>query len=83
MLQFFQNYLREYGGISEQEVPGKSQEMLRETLPFVPVSHFFWGVWALLQFEVSPVGFGFADYARDRLGLYFKSRHLMDSLNPI
>lgn len=33
---------------------------LQETMPFVPVSHIFWGVWGLLQVELSPVGFGFA-----------------------
>jgi hypothetical protein len=36
------------------------QRMLLETSAFVPVSHLFWGVWGLLQVEVSPVGFGFA-----------------------
>jgi hypothetical protein len=34
--------------------------MVLETLPFIPISSFFWGVWGLLQVEVSPVGFGFA-----------------------
>jgi hypothetical protein len=33
--------------------------MIVETRAFVPVSHFFWGVWALLQVELSPVEFGF------------------------
>lgn len=32
---------------------------VEETRPFVAVSHFFWGVWALLQLEVSPIEFGF------------------------
>ncbi|CAJ0566655.1 unnamed protein product, partial [Mesorhabditis spiculigera] len=81
MLQFFQNYIREYGGTVEAEIPAKAEAMLRETLPFIPISHFFWGVWALLQFEVSPVGFGFADYARDRLGLYYKNKHLTNGFD--
>lgn len=38
---------------------------LKETIPFVPVSHLFWGVWGLLQVELSPVGFGFAVNKRE------------------
>ena len=38
--------------------------MIVETRAFVPVSHFFWGVWALLQVELSPVEFGF-EVSRD------------------
>ena len=60
MQDFFVNYLREYGGTPENQLYPKSEELVRETLPFVPVSHFFWGVWGLLQVELSPVGFGFA-----------------------
>ena len=29
-------------------------------MPFVPVSSILWGIWGLLQVELSPVGFGFA-----------------------
>uniref|UniRef100_A0A1I7X8X7 Choline/ethanolamine kinase n=1 Tax=Heterorhabditis bacteriophora TaxID=37862 RepID=A0A1I7X8X7_HETBA len=110
MIQFFVNYLRELGGISENQLYNKAEDLikvmtqnlpyrkkqncnkllcikfcniskrlsLQETLPFVPVSHFFWGVWGLLQVELSPVGFGFAEYGRDRLGLYFQNRHLLN-----
>ncbi|VDO22942.1 unnamed protein product [Heligmosomoides polygyrus] len=45
-----------YYEIHSENFPEEDQE----TLPFVPVSHFFWGVWGLLQVELSPVGFGFA-----------------------
>ncbi|VDM52292.1 unnamed protein product [Angiostrongylus costaricensis] len=64
-----------------QIYPEQFPEDERETLPFVPVSHFFWGVWGLLQVELSPVGFGFAEYGRDRLGLYFQTRHLLEMFN--
>lgn len=78
MLDFFVHYLRELGGTSENKLYEKAELLVKETLPFVPVSHLFWGVWGLLQVELSPVGFGFAEYGRDRLGLYFKKRHLLD-----
>ncbi|KHJ84803.1 hypothetical protein OESDEN_15479 [Oesophagostomum dentatum] len=78
LVEFFVNYLREFGGTPECQLYKKAEELVKETLPFVPVSHFFWGVWGLLQVELSPVGFGFAEYGRDRLGLYFQHRHLLD-----
>ncbi|ETN70178.1 Choline/ethanolamine kinase, partial [Necator americanus] len=60
LVEFFVNYLREFGGTPECQLYRKAEELVKETLPFVPVSHFFWGVWGLLQVELSPVGFGFA-----------------------
>ncbi|KAL6724443.1 hypothetical protein Aduo_019334 [Ancylostoma duodenale] len=81
LVEFFVNYLREFGGTPECQLYKKAEELVKETLPFVPVSHFFWGVWGLLQVELSPVGFGFAEYGRDRIGLYFQHRHLLDLFN--
>jgi len=45
-----------------------------EVKAFVPVSHFFWGVWAILLAETSPVQFGFSEYAQCRLELYYHLR---------
>ncbi|KJH48383.1 hypothetical protein DICVIV_05498 [Dictyocaulus viviparus] len=81
IIEFFVNYLWEFGVTSQCDLDSKAKELLKETLPFVPVSHFFWGVWGLLQVELSPVGFGFAEYGRDRLGLYFQTRHLLELLS--
>lgn len=80
MLEFFINYLREQGNTRENELYKKAEDLVQETLPFVPVSHFFWGVWGLLQVELSPVGFGFAEYGRDRLSQYFKHKQLLKNL---
>ncbi|WKY14833.1 hypothetical protein Q1695_000392 [Nippostrongylus brasiliensis] len=77
LVEFFVSYLREFGNTPENQLYEAAGKLVKETLPFVPVSHFFWGVWGLLQVELSPVGFGFADYGRDRLGLYFQHRHLL------
>ncbi|KAM3726143.1 Choline kinase [Dirofilaria immitis] len=75
---FFVSYLNELEPFSSMaECDKKARAMIEETRPFVPVSHFFWGVWGLLQVEVSPVDFGFAEYGRDRLGLYYKNKHLL------
>ncbi|VDO31982.1 unnamed protein product, partial [Brugia timori] len=72
---FFVSYLNELEPFSSM-----AELLLQETRPFIPVSHFFWGVWGLLQVEVSPVDFGFAEYGRDRLGLYYKNKHLLQQL---
>lgn len=78
---FFVSYLSELEpSSSEAECKQKAKAMIEETRPFIPVSHFFWGVWGLLQVEVSPVDFGFAEYGRDRLGLYYKNKDLLRKL---
>lgn len=56
---FFESYLRELK-YPERGMRNEIARMIVETNAFVPVSHLFWGVWGLLQVEVSPVGFGFA-----------------------
>lgn len=68
---------------SEEELRSRAKIMIDETIPFVPVSHLFWGVWGLLQVELSPVGFGFAEYGRDRLGLYYKNKKLLSQLETM
>lgn len=34
-------------------------EVIDEIRPFFPMPHFFWGIWSLVQRELSPVNFGF------------------------
>ncbi|KAK0396791.1 hypothetical protein QR680_001857 [Steinernema hermaphroditum] len=76
---FFESYIREQGHLkNDSEIHDEAIKLMEETRPFIPVSHLFWGVWGFLQVEVSPVGFGFAEYGRDRLGLYFKHKHLLE-----
>jgi len=48
--------------------------LIDEVKAFVSVSHFFWGVWAILLAETSPVQFGFTEYAQCRLELYYHLR---------
>lgn len=61
MHEFMLNYLKElHPDASDASLNVQAEAMVLETLPFIPISSFFWGVWGLLQVEVSPVGFGFA-----------------------
>ncbi|GMT35173.1 hypothetical protein PFISCL1PPCAC_26470, partial [Pristionchus fissidentatus] len=77
MLDFFVNYVRESDPHCAN-VNETAEKVYEETLPFVPISHIFWGVWGLLQVELSPVGFGFAEYGRERLALYYQNKHLVE-----
>uniref|UniRef100_A0A915IAT3 Uncharacterized protein n=1 Tax=Romanomermis culicivorax TaxID=13658 RepID=A0A915IAT3_ROMCU len=52
---FFSAYLTTSG---QQQM--NVQNLIEETKLFVPVSHFFWAIWSLVQNEISPVKFGFA-----------------------
>lgn len=78
---FFRAYLKAYYYPKYEDASDKleaaAEQLITESAPFVPVSHFFWGVWALLQVELSPVEFGFAEYGRRRLALYFQTRENM------
>ncbi|KAL3077595.1 hypothetical protein niasHT_033705 [Heterodera trifolii] len=81
MFEFMYNYVKElHHDTSEKQLQKIARAMVEETVPFVPVSHLLWGVWGLLQMEVSPVDFGFAEYGRDRLSLYYKNKHLLRKL---
>ncbi|GMT24364.1 hypothetical protein PFISCL1PPCAC_15661 [Pristionchus fissidentatus] len=45
---------------------------------FMPISHIFWSCWAFLNAEQSSIAFGFAEYGRDRLAMYFEGKTRME-----
>ncbi|CDW55529.1 choline:ethanolamine kinase [Trichuris trichiura] len=68
---FFSGYLKEL----QRPASGESLEALyAEVAGFVPITNFFWAVWGLLQFEISPIDFDFLEFAKVRFHLYFKNR---------
>ncbi|MFH4979903.1 hypothetical protein AB6A40_006612 [Gnathostoma spinigerum] len=80
-LIFFEAYLKElHHDNTISDLDKKARELIKETLPFIPVCHFFWAVWALLQFENFPVELGYKDFAVDRLGLYYRNRYRLEEL---
>ncbi|KAI9516961.1 Ethanolamine kinase 1 [Dissostichus eleginoides] len=48
---------------------------------FALASHFFWGLWALIQAKVSTIDFDFLGYAVLRFNQYFKMKLEVASLN--
>lgn len=39
---------------------------------------FYWGIWALIQAQISQIDFDYAEYAEIRLGEYFSWRSEQD-----
>lgn len=58
-------------GISEEDV-----HMLYEQVKyFILVSHLVWGIWALVQVDISEVDFDFMNYAILRINAYYKHKN--------
>jgi len=46
----------------------------REVAAFTPVSHLWWGLWAVMQATISTIDFDYLHYAELRLREYRKLR---------
>ncbi|XP_069484559.1 ethanolamine kinase 1 [Ambystoma mexicanum] len=75
--QWLHSYLeafKECKGITT-EVTDKEVEVLYvQVNQFALASHFFWGMWALIQAKYSTIDFDFLGYAIVRLNQYFKMK---------
>ncbi|NXL68975.1 CHKA kinase, partial [Chordeiles acutipennis] len=43
-------------------------------LRFALASHFFWGLWSIVQAKISTIEFGYLDYAQSRFDAYFQQK---------
>jgi len=41
---------------------------------FALASHFFWGLWSIVQAKISSIEFGYMDYAQARFDAYFDQK---------
>ncbi|XP_061324527.1 choline/ethanolamine kinase [Pezoporus flaviventris] len=77
-LHFIRHYLSEAPGHHWDAAPEEQvrieQEMLTEIHRFVLASHFFWGLWSILQAKISTIEFGYLDYAQSRFEAYFQHK---------
>ncbi|KAJ3039519.1 Ethanolamine kinase [Rhizophlyctis rosea] len=69
-LSFLRTYLQTFHSAppTDEEVDG----LYREVDVFAQCSHMFWGVWALVQAEVSDLDFDYLEYAGGRFGEYWR-----------
>lgn len=74
---FFRAYLQESGSDITEEV---LSDMYTEANTYALLSHFFWGLWSVLQNDMSNIQFGFMDYAESRFQGYFRQKESLTSL---
>ncbi|NXK42687.1 CHKB kinase, partial [Piprites chloris] len=77
-LHFIWHYLSEDSGrrgdTTHEEQARIEEEMLTEINRFALASHFFWGLWSILQAKISTIQFGYLDYAQSRFQAYFQHK---------
>ncbi|XP_073419406.1 choline kinase alpha [Dendrobates tinctorius] len=74
-LHFISSYIAEFQpgfeNLSNEEQSKVENEMLIEINRFALASHFFWGLWSIIQAKISAIEFGYMEYAMARFDAYF------------
>ncbi|XP_068922623.1 choline kinase alpha [Petaurus breviceps papuanus] len=77
-LHFISSYLAAFQNgfenLSNEEKSRMEEEMLVEINRFALASHFFWGLWSIVQAKISSIEFGYMDYALARFEAYFDQK---------
>uniref|UniRef100_A0A3P9IMV5 Ethanolamine kinase n=1 Tax=Oryzias latipes TaxID=8090 RepID=A0A3P9IMV5_ORYLA len=79
-LHFIESYLRESDGgfdnLSSADQMKLKEELFVEVNRFAMASHFFWGLWSLIQARLSTIEFGYLEYAKARFEAYFQQKKI-------
>jgi len=76
---FLREYLRSFNAHQNKSYKEEELEMLFEQVDrFRGVPGFYWGIWALIQAQISLIEFDYASYAEIRLGEYFAWKKTLD-----
>jgi ethanolamine kinase len=76
---FLREYLRSFSTHQNTSYKEAELEALFEQVDlFRGVPGFFWGIWALIQAQISTIDFDYASYAEIRLGEYFAWKKTVD-----
>ena len=68
---FLQEYLKSYGQHATEQVPESMLDFLQKEIDrYRGMAGFYWGIWALIQAQISTIDFNYAEYAEVRLGEY-------------
>ncbi|XP_054885793.1 choline kinase alpha isoform X2 [Poeciliopsis prolifica] len=77
-LHFIESYLREsdqgFDNLSEEHQMKLKEELFVEVNRFSLASHFFWGLWSIIQARLSTIEFGYLEYAQARFDAYFQQK---------
>ncbi|XP_048209472.1 choline/ethanolamine kinase isoform X1 [Perognathus longimembris pacificus] len=84
-LHFIRHYLSEVmkgETLSPEEQKKLEEDMLIEVNRYALASHFFWGLWSILQASMSTIEFGYLEYAQSRFQFYFQQKEQLTSFHP-
>ncbi|XP_023381223.1 choline/ethanolamine kinase isoform X4 [Pteropus vampyrus] len=84
-LHFIRHYLAEVKKgeiVSQEEQSNLEEDLLVEVNRYALASHFFWGLWSILQASMSTIEFGYLEYAQSRFQLYFQQKGQLTSFHP-
>ncbi|XP_075568655.1 choline kinase alpha isoform X3 [Pelecanus crispus] len=77
-LHFISSYLSAFHdgfeNLSKEEKSELEEEVLIEVNRFALASHFFWGLWSIIQAKISSIEFGYLEYALSRFDAYFDQK---------
>uniref|UniRef100_A0A8D2DZ37 Ethanolamine kinase n=1 Tax=Sciurus vulgaris TaxID=55149 RepID=A0A8D2DZ37_SCIVU len=77
-LHFISSYLttfqNDFENLSSEEKSAIEEDMLLEVNRFALASHFFWGLWSIVQAKISSIEFGYMEYAHARFDAYFDQK---------
>ncbi|XP_026562448.1 choline kinase alpha [Pseudonaja textilis] len=77
-LHFITSYLAAsqsgFENLSHEDKSKIEEDMLVEVNRFALASHFFWGLWSIIQAKISSIEFGYMDYALSRFDAYFEQK---------
>lgn len=65
---------KEFKGVKADVSDSEVERLYVQVNQFALASHFFWGLWALIQAKYSKIDFDFLGYAVVRLNQYFKMK---------
>nr|XP_019573369.1 PREDICTED: choline/ethanolamine kinase isoform X1 [Rhinolophus sinicus] len=84
-LHFIRHYLAEVKKgetVSQEEQRKLEDDLLVEVNRYALASHFFWGLWSILQASMSTIEFGYLEYAQSRFQFYFQQKGQLTSFHP-
>ncbi|XP_023365041.1 choline/ethanolamine kinase isoform X1 [Otolemur garnettii] len=85
-LHFIRHYLAEVKKgealLSRDEQRRLEEDLLAEVNRYALASHFFWGLWSILQASMSTIEFGYMEYAQSRFQFYFQQKGQLTSFHP-
>ncbi|KAE8145772.1 kinase-like domain-containing protein [Aspergillus avenaceus] len=79
--QFLTEYVKSYShnrGIPESSQPEIVDRLYEDVDRFRGFPGLYWGIWALIQAQISQIDFDYASYAESRLGEYYAWRRELD-----